>query len=90
MPNSLFTAATSATMATRDAPMDSAICMPVTAPSATASITLVLFPLLSILTLPTSRTSSVWGRSILATIMLPTGTSVLAIRRYSMGMPRAV
>ena len=60
-------------MATGDVPMDSAICMPVTAPSATASMTLVLFPLLSILTLPASRTSSVWGRSILATMMLPTG-----------------
>ncbi len=72
-----------------EAPIDITICIPVEAPSARASITLELFPLLSILTSVIDLASSVCGRTILETIMLPIGTIALAINRYSIGIPKA-
>ena len=63
-------------------------CIPVPAPSAMASITLALLPLLSIFTSVIDCTGSVCGSNIFATRILPTGTSALAIRRYSIGIPK--
>ena len=74
---------------TRDAAIAITICIPVPAPSAIASITLALLPLLSIFTSVIDCTGSVCGSNIFATRILPTGTSALAIRRYSIGIPSA-
>ena len=56
-------------------------CRPTPAPFIIASIALVLPPLLSIFRLSTLLHVSISGKIILAMRILPTGTSMLAIRR---------